>query len=115
MSRLCMLCAVIIYKDAIQSVWDTLSASVASHCSRIAVGLLSRAEALSAAAAMQGDTPAQSKSQALSQDDISNVQQLLLQNTKVLAKLQEVLRKDNRDIAIMTNAQQNDSLSLMVT
>ena len=64
---------------------------------------------------MQGDVPTQSKSQALSQDDISSVQQLLLQNTKVLAKFQEVLRKDNRDIAIMTDAHQNDSLSLMVT
>lgn len=87
----------------------------ASLAPNSAVGLLSRAEALSAAAAMQGDVPAQSKSQALSQDDISNVQQLLLQNTKVLANLQEVLRKDNRDIAIMTNAQQDDSLALMVT
>lgn len=79
-----------------------------------AVGLLSRAEVLAAAAAMQGDTPAQTKSQALSQNDVESMQHLLLQSTKVLANLQEVLRKDNRDIAIMADFQQTNGVSRMV-
>ncbi len=80
-----------------------------------AVGLLSRAEALSAASSMQGDAPAQQNPQSLTQSDINDVQQMLIDNTKVLTKLQEVLRKDNRDIAIMAEAQHNDGLALMVT
>ena len=64
---------------------------------------------------MQGDTLNQSKSQTLSQTDIESVQHLLVQNTKALTKLQEVLRKDNRDIAIMADAQQMEGLSVMVT
>lgn len=80
-----------------------------------AVGLLSRAEALSAASSMQGDAPVQRNLQSLSQSDINDVQQMLIDNTKVLTKLQEVLRKDNRDIAIMAEAQHNDDLALMVT
>jgi hypothetical protein len=80
-----------------------------------AVGLLSRAEALSAASSMQGDAPAQQNPQSLTQSDITDVQQMLIDNTKVLTKLQEVLRKDNRDIAIMVEAQHNDGLALMVT
>ncbi len=63
---------------------------------------------------MQGTAPAQSKSQTLSQGDVDQVQQLLIDNTRVLGKLQEVLRKDNRDIAIMVEAQHNNGLSLMV-
>ena len=59
---------------------------------------------------MQGDTPAQSKAQSLSQTDIESIHHLLLQNTKVLTKLQEVLRKDTRDIAIMAAAQQTEGL-----
>lgn len=80
-----------------------------------AVGLLSRAEALSAASSMQGDAPAHQNLQSLTQSDIVDVQQMLIDNTKVLTKLQEVLRKDNRDIAIMAEAQHNDGLALMVT
>ncbi|DBA75950.1 TPA: hypothetical protein ACH3X2_008889 [Trebouxia sp. C0005] len=80
-----------------------------------AVGLLSRAEALSAASSMQGDAPAQRNLQSLTQSDINDVQQMLIDNTKVLTKLQEVLRKDKRDIAIMAEAQHNDGLALMVT
>lgn len=79
-----------------------------------AVGLVSRAEALSAASELQGGAPVKSDSQTLSQGDIDSVQQLLIQNTKVLSKLQEVLRKDNRDIAIMAEAQHSNGLSLMV-
>ena len=82
---------------------------------RNAVGLLSRAEALSAASSMQGDAPVQRSLQSLSQGDIHDVQQMLIDNTKVLTKLQEVLRKDNRDIAIMAEAQHNSGLALMVT
>ena len=78
-----------------------------------AVGLLSRAEALTAASSLQGQPSAQNKSQALSQNDIDDVQQLLIQNTKVLTKLQEVLRRDNRDIAIMSDIQQSNGLALM--
>ena len=63
---------------------------------------------------MQGDACAHSKPQSLSQGEIQDVQQLLVQNTKVLSKLQEVLRKDNRDIAIMAEAQHNSGLALMV-
>lgn len=76
-----------------------------------AVGLLSRAEALTAASSLQGQSPAHS--QALSQSDIDDVQQILIQNTKVLTKLQEVLRRDNRDIAIMSNIQQSNGMALM--
>ncbi len=82
---------------------------------RDAVGLLSRAEALSAASSMQGDAPVQRNLQSLSQSDINDVQQMLIDNTKVLTKLLEVLRKDNRDIAIMAEAQHNNGLALMVT
>ena len=59
-----------------------------------AVGLLSRAEALSAASSMQGDAPVQRNLQSLSQSDINDVQQMLIDNTK---------------------AQHNDDLALMVT
>ena len=79
-----------------------------------AVGLLSRAEALQAASSTQGQHSAQNKSQALSQSEIDNVQQLLIQNTKVLTKLQEVLRRDNRDIAIMSDIQHSNGLALMI-
>ena len=78
-----------------------------------AVGLLSRAEALTAASSLQGQSSAQTHCQALSQSDIDDVQQLLIQNTKVLTKLQEVLRRDNRDIAIMSNIQQSNGMALM--
>ncbi len=64
---------------------------------------------------MQEDAPAQRNLQSLSQSDINDVQQMLIDNTKVLTKLQEVLRKDNRDIAIMAEAQHNHGLGLMVT
>ena len=64
---------------------------------------------------MQGDAPAQRNPQSLTQSDINDVQQMLIDNTKVLTKLQEVLRKDNRDTAIMAEAQHNDGLASMVT
>lgn len=63
---------------------------------------------------MQGDAPVHRNLQSLTQSDIVDVQQMLIDNTKVLTKLQEVLRKDNRDIAIMAEAQHNDGLALMV-
>lgn len=78
-----------------------------------AVGLLSRAEALTAASSSQEQHLAQNRSQALSQSGVDDVQQLLIQNTKVLTKLQEVLRKDNRDIAIMSDVQHSNGLALM--
>lgn len=79
----------------------------------LAVGLLSRAEALTAASSVPRQPSEQNKSQALSQSDIDDVQQLLIQNTKVLTKLQEVLRRDNRDVAIMSDIQQNTGVALM--
>ena len=60
------------------------------------------------------DNAAQSSQQVIGQDDIVGVQQVLIQNTKVLAKLQEVLRKDNRDIAIISEAQDKSGLALMI-
>ncbi|KAL3153835.1 hypothetical protein ABBQ32_013411 [Trebouxia sp. C0010 RCD-2024] len=78
-----------------------------------AVGLLSRAEALTAASSVHEQHTAQNKSQGLSERDVDDVQQLLIQNTKVLTKLQEVLRKDNRDIAIMSDVQHDNGLALM--
>ena len=78
-----------------------------------AAGLKSRAEALAAASLVQADGPVNGHMQPLNQNDLDSVQQLLTQNQKVLTKLQGVLRKDNRDVAIMS--QTNDELSLMVT
>ena len=56
----------------------------------------------------------QDQGHALSQSDVDSIQQLLIQNTKVLTKLQEVLRKDNRDVAIMSEAQHSNGLALMM-
>lgn len=84
-----------------------------NDCCTCAVGLLSRAEALSAASSLQAQQSAQVKPQTLSQSDVDDVQQLLIQNTKVLTKLQEVLRRDNRDIAIMSDIQHSNGLALM--
>ena len=64
---------------------------------------------------MQAQQSAHVKPQSLSQSDSDDVQQLLIQNTKVLTKLQEVLRRDNRDIAIMSDIQHNNGLALMTT
>lgn len=64
---------------------------------------------------MQAQQSEQVKPQALSQSDVDDVQQLLIQNTKVLTKLQEVLRRDNRDIAIMSDIQHSNGLALMTT
>ena len=86
-----------------------------SNCVSCAVGLLSRAEALTTASSLQGQPSTQNKSQALCQSDIDDVQQLLIQNTKVLTKLQEVLRRDNRDTAILSNTQQSNGLALVTT
>lgn len=76
-----------------------------------AVGLKSKAEALQAASSMQTAAADSSSVQPLSQNDLDSIQQLLTQNQKVLTKLQEVLRKDNRDCAIL--AQTNHDPMLM--
>lgn len=62
---------------------------------------------------MQTDGPLNVHKLSLNQSDIDSIQQLLTQNQKVLTKLQEVLRKDNRDVAIMSQC--SSDLSLMVT
>ena len=62
---------------------------------------------------MQSDAPLNDHKQTLDQGDIDSIQQLLTQNQKVLTKLQEVLRKDNRDVAIMSQC--SSDLTVMVT
>lgn len=76
-----------------------------------AVGLKSRAEALKAASTMQTTGLTSAHMQPLNQHDLDSIQQLLTQNQRVLTKLQEVLRKDNRDCAILS--QSNNDLMLL--
>lgn len=78
-----------------------------------AVGLISRAEALAAAAATHSEGSSGPRAQPLSQQDLDGIHSLLLQNQKVLTKLQEVLRKDDRDVAIMS--QPSSDLLMMTT
>ena len=57
----------------------------------------------------------QGRSMTLTPHEVDSAQQLLVHNTKALTTLQEVLRKDNRDVAILAEAQQSKGLALMVT